>query len=299
VTVNKTIFRPVPCLLGLTALILFGSTLPARAQTPDAQRERQDASVAAIGIAQSDSLEAAIAREALPEDVADAEHFLQANPTRLQKSAPPEAPEAASNEPSTASVAQRETPTAKPIPGTVATSASLLSAPGRSSEPSAPSDNASEETEPAVAQIDIEPGRATRGISSYIGIGGNIGLTGDTALGDGSFVVNSKLGLTPVISFRPAAYISGDATFFLPVTYDFVIQRAEDPFGPVRFVPFVGGGLAISTDEDDNFGFALTGGVDVPISPEFIANASINVGFLEDTTDVGLTIGVGYAFPGF
>ena len=295
---NKTFFRPVSYLLGSIALTSIVSTLPARAETPNAQRERQDASVAAIGIAQSDSLDAAIAGNAPPENVADAEYFLQATPERLQQSDRLQAREVANNAPSTTSVAPPEGST-KPTPGTVGTSASLLRAPARSSDTPVPSENASEETEPAVAQVDIEPGRTTRGGSSYIGIGGNIGLTGDTALGDGSFVINGKLGLTRVISFRPAAFISGDATFILPVTYDFIIQRAEDPFDPVPFAPFVGGGLAISTDEDDNFGFVLTGGIDVPISPEFIANASLNVGFLEDTTDVGLLIGVGYTFPGF
>jgi hypothetical protein len=67
----------------------------------------------------------------------------------------------------------------------------------------------------------------------------------------------------------------------------------------VRFAPFVGGGLALSTDEDDNLGFVVTGGVDFPLSPQFVANAALNIGFLEDTTDFGLMVGIGYTFVSF
>lgn len=183
----------------------------------------------------------------------------------------------------------------QPIPGTVETSVTALEMqPEASSLPEV----SSEEANTTIAQEDIDPGRATRGGASYIGIGGNIGLGGDTALGGGAFVINGKLGLTRTLSFRPAAIIADDTVFLLPLTYDFVIRR-EDPFEEVPFAPFLGGGVAFSTDEDDNIGFLITGGVDVPISRGFIGNASLSVGFLEDTTDVGLTVGVGYSFVGF
>jgi hypothetical protein len=42
-------------------------------------------------------------------------------------------------------------------------------------------------------------------------------------------------------------------------------------------------------------GFLLTGGVDVPLSPQFTATAGVNVGFIDDT-EVGLLLGVGYNF---
>ena len=103
---------------------------------------------------------------------------------------------------------------------------------------------------------DVEPGRATRGGSSYIGIGGNIGLGGgETALGLGNFTVISKIGLTNAISARPSAVI-GDSTAIL--------------------IP----------------------GVDVPVARQFTANASVNVGFFDETS-VGLALGVGYNFDGF
>jgi hypothetical protein len=153
----------------------------------------------------------------------------------------------------------------------------------------------SDKADTTVAQTELDPGRATRGGSSYIGIGGNIGLGGNTALGKGAFVINSKIGLTRNISFRPAVILGDNTDFLLPVTYDFVIQ-SNDPFAPVPFAPFAGGGVAVSTEGD--VGFLLTGGVDFPLSREFVANASINVGFSGDT-DVGLIVGVGYTFPGF
>jgi hypothetical protein len=160
------------------------------------------------------------------------------------------------------------------------------------------SDVSSNEANTAVAQnVDITPGRATRGGSSYIGIAGNLGLSGDTGLGDGAFVINSKIGLTRNVSFRPAVAFGDDTDFLLPLTYDFVIESA-DPFAPIPFAPYVGGGVILSTNGDNDIGFLLTGGVDVPLSTQFVANASINVGFRNDT-DVGLFVGVGYTFPGF
>ena len=176
------------------------------------------------------------------------------------------------------------------------TSAGYLTAVPSKSPVSAVSAN---QANTAVAQgiENISPGRATRGGSSYIGIGGNLGLSGNTGLGDGGFVINSKIGLTRNISFRPAVVFGSDTDFLLPLTYDFVIESA-DPFAPIPFAPYLGGGVILSTNGDNDIGFLLTGGVDVPLSAQFVANASINVGFRNDT-DVGLFLGVGYTFPGF
>ncbi|MEQ8996169.1 MAG: hypothetical protein RID53_06640 [Coleofasciculus sp. B1-GNL1-01] len=162
-----------------------------------------------------------------------------------------------------------------------------------------------------LAQTDLDIRRGTRGVPNYLGIGINIGLTeeddvaeadaddgGETALGDAGFVINGKIGLSRNISLRPGVIIGDDALFMVPLTYDFLIPRV-DPFEPVRFAPFLGGGVALSTDSDDNIGFLLTGGVDVPLSRSFVANGSINIGFIEDETDIGIILGVGYTFPDF
>ncbi|MEQ8380994.1 MAG: hypothetical protein RH949_01320 [Coleofasciculus sp. A1-SPW-01] len=159
-----------------------------------------------------------------------------------------------------------------------------------------------------LAQTDLDIRRGTRGVPNYLGIGVNIGLTedddeatddgGGTALGDAGFVINGKIGLSRTLSLRPGVIIGDDALFMVPLTYDFIIPRV-DPFEPVRFAPFLGGGVALSTDSDDNIGFLLTGGVDVPLSRSFVANGSINIGFIEDETDIGIILGVGYTFPDF
>ncbi|GAA6622713.1 hypothetical protein [Scytonema sp. NUACC26] len=178
-----------------------------------------------------------------------------------------------------------------PVPGTTATSSAALVTPQETQTQVKPSTS-------KVAQSDIttvDPGRRTRGGSSYIGIGGNIGLGGDSALGDGNFMVLSKIGLTRVLSARPSAVIGDDTAILIPVTYDFSFSSV-DPFSePLPIAPYVGAGVAIETSDDADVAFLLTGGIDVPISSRFTATAAINAAFFDDT-DVGLAIGIGYNF---
>ncbi len=144
----------------------------------------------------------------------------------------------------------------------------------------------------------VRPGRATRSGPSYIGIGGNLGFGGDTALGDGSFAIISKIGLTNNFSVRPTVLFRDNLTILVPVTYDFVSQNAvevSDDF-VITAAPYAGAGVIISTGDDGNFGFLISGGVDVPISSNFTATAGLNVGFV-DGAEVGLLLGVGYTFP--
>ncbi|AFY89657.1 hypothetical protein [Chroococcidiopsis thermalis] len=145
----------------------------------------------------------------------------------------------------------------------------------------------------------IEPGRATRGGSSYVGVGGNIGLGGgDTALGIGNFTVISKIGFTEAVSARPAVVFGDNTTFLIPITYDFTVQPTGVATEAISsFAPYVGGGLAIATGDNSDVGPMLTAGADVPLGDRLTANAGVNVGFF-DSTSVGLTIGVGYNFEG-
>ncbi|MBD2774011.1 fasciclin domain-containing protein [Iningainema tapete] len=145
-------------------------------------------------------------------------------------------------------------------------------------------------------QDGITPGRTTRGGSSYIGVGGNIGLGGDSALSEGNFAVFSKIGLTRTISARPSAVIGDDPIVLVPVTFDFA-GRSANPFGEPTFTiaPYVGAGVAIETSDDADVGLLLTGGVDVPLSSRFTLTGAVNAAFL-DETDVGLMLGVGYNF---
>ncbi len=164
----------------------------------------------------------------------------------------------------------------------------------RDTQPTIPSDG-NTPTDGSDPASNIDPGRATRSGSSYIGVGGNIGIGGNTGVGEGSFSVISKIGLTNNISVRPAALFGDQTSILLPVTLDFA--PADLQVSNYNIAPYVGAGAVISTGDNNNVGFLLTGGVDVPITTQLTATAGLNVGFV-DGTDVGLVIGVGYNFAG-
>ncbi|KST63233.1 hypothetical protein [Mastigocoleus testarum] len=186
---------------------------------------------------------------------------------------------------------QNKTTGVTPIPGTVSTSSAVLES---LKENSTEVENKSEKK---LAQADIGVGRTTRGGSSYIGIGANIGLDGTSALGDGNFVVISKVGLTKKISLRPAAVLGDDTMFLVPLTYDFSLNAADPFTEPLPIAPYIGAGAAIETGDDSEAAFLVTGGVDVPLNSQFTANAAISAAFFDDT-DIGLMLGVGYNFKG-
>src|SRR5579883_866912 len=139
-------------------------------------------------------------------------------------------------------------------------------------------------------------GRATRGGRSYIGIGGNIGITGSSDLSGGNFAVISKLGFTRNFSFRPSAVIGGNPVVLLPVTYDLTPKPVGDLDGRAFAIsPYLGAGIAIDTGNNGDVGALITGGIDVPLGSRFTANGSVNAAFLKDT-DVGIILGIGYNF---
>ncbi|BBD67036.1 hypothetical protein NIES4072_56860 [Nostoc commune NIES-4072] len=184
--------------------------------------------------------------------------------------------------------------TSTPIPGTVATSSATLTS--EFVEPT--SQTTSQPSATKVAQSDIDLGRTTRGGSSYIGVAANIGLSGgDSSLGDGNFAVVSKIGLTNAISVRPSAVFGDNTTILLPVTYDFTFKPADAFSEPLAIAPYVGVGAAYKTGDDSQLAFLVTGGIDVPLTPQFTATAAVNAGFF-DETDIGLLLGVGYNFSG-
>ncbi len=181
-----------------------------------------------------------------------------------------------------------------PVPGTTATSSAALVSTGATP---AVQPAQAQPTQTQVAQADINPGRSTRGGSSYIGVAGNIGIGGgDSALGDGNFAVISKVGLTRGFSVRPSAVFGDNTAILIPVTYDFSLESVDDPFSePLAIAPYVGAGVAIKTNNDAAVAFLVSGGVDFPLTPQFTATAAINAGFF-DQTDIGLLVGVGYNF---
>lgn len=182
--------------------------------------------------------------------------------------------------------------TMTPTPGTVRTTAASLQRDtliGQSSPP--PADTTP--TTPAPTTPVISPGRATRSGPSYVAVGGNIGFGGSSALGEGNFVITSKIGLTNRFSARPGLVVGSRPTILLPVTVDFPIQSAITD--RVRFAPFVGGGLAISTGDGSAVRALAMGGIDIPISDRFTATASANAAFFSKP-EIGVILGVGYNF---
>ena len=186
---------------------------------------------------------------------------------------------------------------AKPAPGTVATTAAALQGTATNSPvQNITSEPVSQETK--IAQTDIDLGRTTRGGSSYVGVAGNIGLGGETAIGSTNLAVMSKIGLTPTLAVRPSAIFGSTTAILIPVTVDFPLQRGNDPLEPARFSPYAGAGVSLNTGDDTGLGLIATGGVDVPLSAQYTATAGVNVSFKEKT-DFGLLLGVGYNFSGF
>ena len=185
-----------------------------------------------------------------------------------------------------------------PVPGTSATSSAPLAGGNSASDAQYPSSNLKPSTSSDVAQADIDFGGTTRGGSSYIGIAGNLGLGGDSALGDGNFMVISKVGITDILSIRPSVVLGDDTVILAPVTYDFSFE-SSDPFSEaLPFSPYVGAGVAVATGDDSELSFLVTGGVDVPLSDKLTATAAVNAAFF-DETDLGVSVGVGYNFRGF
>jgi hypothetical protein len=150
-------------------------------------------------------------------------------------------------------------------------------------------------TTPAVTVGEVLPPRPPRPNPSYLGVGVNLGAGGDSALGDISAAVYSKIALGSYISFRPAVLISSDATFLLPVTYDFPVINLSQY---IRVAPYAGIGASFSTGEDSNADLLLTAGVDIPLTPQFAATIGVNMAPL-DTFDIGFLLGVAYTFGEF
>ncbi|HIK28121.1 MAG: hypothetical protein N3E45_02205 [Oscillatoriaceae bacterium SKW80] len=174
-----------------------------------------------------------------------------------------------------------------PVPATAETSASALAF-----EP--PVSAIAETSQFPLTQRTIQPGRATRSGSSYIGIGLNIGVDGDgSSLGEGAFAVFSKIGMTRELSLRPAILLGDNAFFSIPLTIDFAPR--ETP-AQVEIAPYLGGGVAFSTGDDSGVGGVVTAGIDVPLTPEFTATAAVNIGILTGNFDIGILVGGAYNF---
>ena len=181
----------------------------------------------------------------------------------------------------------------QPIPGTVATSIEALEI----STPGDPNQQA-QAIESTLAQ-DRNLRRDRDSVGAYIGVGGNIGIDGDTPIGDFAGVVFGRIPLDTNLSLRPSVLISDEAAFLIPLTYDFVLP-GETPYAPKPYVPYVGGGLALSTQENDNVGFLFSAGLDWHLSEQWLGNVQLNLAAIDEDNglDLGLRFGVGYKLFG-
>lgn len=139
--------------------------------------------------------------------------------------------------------------------------------------------------------------RTTRGVagsSNYLGIGADFGTTDDI-----SFAVISKYAFNEQVAIRPSVLIGDGFAVLVPVTYEF--SRYSTNLQGFQISPYAGVGASyVDGDDDESFGLLLSGGVDVPISQRFTANAQANfAGVFTDESNFGVTVGVGYNFGGF
>ncbi|MEM8810708.1 MAG: hypothetical protein AAGF01_32260 [Cyanobacteria bacterium P01_G01_bin.38] len=160
-------------------------------------------------------------------------------------------------------------------------------------------------TEPTAADLSTDGvelaqrrrGRRGGGASpNFIGAGVNLGLgDDDSVVGDTNFAVISKISFTNNISLRPSVLFGDDVGFLVPVTYNF--NNADVGVSSFNVVPYLGGGVAIGTDDDTDLEALITAGADVPISRQFTINGQANLG-IGDDTGFGIMLGVGYNFSG-
>lgn len=138
------------------------------------------------------------------------------------------------------------------------------------------------------------PGPIAGGNTSFVGIGGNIGLGDDGAPGgDPAFAVISKIAFTNRLAVRPSALIGDDVSFLIPVTYRF--GQVLPDVGQFDLQPYAGAGVGFSVGDDSEIAGLISAGLDVPISNQFTANGQANLS-IGDDTGFGVTLGVGYNF---
>ena len=134
---------------------------------------------------------------------------------------------------------------------------------------------------------------------SYIGIGGNIGLGGEsTSLGDGGFSLLGRTAITNNISLHTSSVFGDDGVSAFALTFGVPVYKSGRDLELVY--PFVGGGIAVEDFFGDfNVDALVTTGIDVPILRRLTGTVRLNFGFAEDDTDIGLLLGVGYNFSIF
>jgi hypothetical protein len=131
----------------------------------------------------------------------------------------------------------------------------------------------------------------------HIGVRGSIGVSGeDTGLSEGGFAIMTRNDLNDRLSIRGTnVFGSTRSDNAVALTLNFPVRSSS---GEAQLIPFVGGGVLISSEsffDDVIVRTLVTGGIDVPLSRRLTATSAVNVGFT-DTANVGVRLGVMYGF---
>jgi hypothetical protein len=303
---NTSFSRQVPFLLGIAAIAAVSNGLPAQAEMPKADAPQLAATTPTVEAAKPvlntiavqplsvDTAKTALSQETTFQLTTD-------STTAPQAAAPNSLPVPGTTVPTASApvtAPQAVATISQPVPGTTVTTAAALMKQPTGDALFVPSEKlALAPAEYRIAQTEFIPGRATRYGTNYIGVAGNIGIGGNSALGRGNFALISKLAFAESFSVRPAVVFGDQTILLVPVTYDFAVQQT-DPFEPIPYAPYVGAGLSLATGGGSSIGLLLSGGVDLPLTKQFTATAGLNVS-LRNNTDVGLLVGIGYNFMGF
>lgn len=133
---------------------------------------------------------------------------------------------------------------------------------------------------------------------SYIGIGGTIGLTGNTSsLGTGGFSILSRTVLNDFLAIHGnnVVFGSGTASSNNALTLNFPIRDSNTQ--EIVVSPFIGGGIQFRNDEGIYISPLAVGGVDIPISKSLTGTVRGQAAFPNTgNADVGVTVGIGYSF---
>lgn len=133
---------------------------------------------------------------------------------------------------------------------------------------------------------------------SYLGIGGTLGLSGDTtSLGTGGFSILTRHVLNDLLSVHGNTVVFGSATSSgsMALTLNLPIRDASSQ--EIVISPFLGAGAQVRNDGNLYVNPMVVGGLDVPLSKAFTGTIRLEAGFPNTgKADLGLAVGIGYNF---
>jgi hypothetical protein len=136
-----------------------------------------------------------------------------------------------------------------------------------------------------------------RALRSYMGVGGALGLSGNTtSLSEGGLALFSKGVLTDNLSIDGTTIIFARSTpsAAVALTYNLPLETEGIPFS---FIPFVGAGAMVDNNNGTRIHPMVSGGVDIVTPTNFTGTIRVNAAFPGDRqADVGVILGVGFSY---